>query len=64
MNFLKKQILELLENRNFVDVILLQNFITSNIMPEQAELAAKIGKDEGSVSNAIKTFFGEIQKNE
>lgn len=64
MNFLKKQIMELLENRNFIDLILLHDFINHNKLPEQAELAAKIGKDEGSVSNTIKTFFGKIQKNE
>lgn len=63
-NFLKKQIMELLENRNFIDLILLYDFINYNKLPEQAELAAKIGKDEGSVSNTIKTFFGKIQKNE
>ena len=63
MNFLKKQIMELLENRNFIDLILLQDFINHNKLPEQAELAARIGKDEGSVSNTIKTFFGKIQKN-
>lgn len=58
---LKKQIIELLENRNFIDQNLLQNFNVSNTLPEQAELAKEIGKDEGSVSNTIKTFFEKVQ---
>lgn len=60
-NFLISQIVELLKERNFTDLELLKTFSSQSKMPTQGELAAKIGKDEGYISNRISEFFKKIE---
>ena len=60
-NFLISQIGELLKERNFTDLELLKTFSSQLKMPTQGELAAKIGKDEGYISNRISEFFKKIE---
>ena len=60
--FLIAQIVELLQNRTFLDVDLLKIFLSHEAMPTQGELAAKYGKDEGYISNRISEFFEKVQK--
>ena len=59
--FLIAQIVELLQNRTFLDVDLLKIFLSHEAMPTQGELAARYGKDEGYISNRIKDFFEKVQ---
>lgn len=60
--FLIAQIVELLQNRTFLDVDLLKLFLSHEAMPTQGELAARYGKDEGYISNRISEFFEKVQK--
>ena len=60
--FLIAQIVELLQNRTFLDVDLLKVFLSHEAMPTQGELAARYGKDEGYISNRISEFFEKVQK--
>ncbi len=60
--FLIAQIVELLQERSFLDVDLLKIFLSHEAMPTQGELAAKCGKDEGYISNRISEFFEKVQK--
>ncbi len=60
--FLIAQIVELLQNRTFLDVDLLKIFLSHEAMPTQGELAARYGKDEGYISNRISEFFEKVQK--
>ena len=60
--FLIAQIVELLQERSFLDVDLLKVFLSHEALPTQGELAAKYGKDEGYISNRISEFFEKVQK--
>jgi len=61
-SFLMKQIIELMQDRTFLDSSLLEIFVSKEEMPTQGELAAKYGKDEGYVSNRISEFFEKVQR--
>ena len=60
--FLIAQIVELLQERTFLDADLLKRFISHEALPTQGELAAQYSKDEGYISNRISEFFEKIQK--
>lgn len=60
--FLMAHIVELLQERTFLDVELLRIFLLQEPMPTQGELAAKYEKDEGYISNRISEFFEKVQK--
>lgn len=60
-NFLIEQIIELLQERNFIDLELLQIFVSQKAMPTQSDLAVKYEKDDGFISNALKTFFKKVE---
>ena len=60
--FLIAQIVELLQERSFLDVDLIKNFLSHEALPSQGELAAKYGKDEGYISNRISEFFEKVHK--
>ena len=59
--FLLNQIVELLEDKSFIDLNLLQDFVEKKYMPTQKDLAIHIGKDEGYISNSITNFFEKVQ---
>ena len=59
--FLIAQIVELLQDRSFLDVDLLKIFLSHEALPTQGELATKYGKDEGYISNRISEFFEKVQ---
>lgn len=61
-SFLIAQIVELLQERSFLDVDLLKIFLSHEAMPTQGELASKYGKDEGYISKQISEFFKKVQK--
>lgn len=61
-SFLILQIVELLQNRTFLDSALLKNFIYNQDMPSQSALAAKYKKDEGYISNRISEFFEKVKR--
>jgi len=60
-NLLYEQIIELLQPRNFLDQDLFSVFLSDAKMPSQKELADKIGKDEGYISNRISEFFEKVK---
>lgn len=60
--FLIAQIVELLQERTFLDADLLKRFISHEALPTQGELAAQYSKDEGYISNRISEFFEKVQK--
>ncbi|MBP3709332.1 MAG: hypothetical protein J6I73_02840 [Treponema sp.] len=57
-----KEITELLKSQSFTDLSLLECLLNKAEFPSQKELALKLGKDEGYVSNRIKEFFEKVQR--
>lgn len=55
------KIFELIKFRSFTDSSLLEYICNKRELPSQKELALKLGKDEGYISNRIKDFFEKVQ---
>lgn len=56
------KISELIKFRSFIDSSLLEYMYNKMELPSQKELALKLGKDEGYISNRIKDFLKKFRK--
>lgn len=61
-SFTAVQLVRLLKSCNFLDISILETFLSNNPVPLQKDLADRMEKDEGYISNRIKDFFEKVRK--